>query len=74
MVEKRVTPMKSFRPMCPNACAVRERIGDGDAVGRCYFNVVDGQCPRHGDVSAVQRRYQETGRLTDELDLLGRTR
>lgn len=53
----------------PTACAVRERTANGVSVGRCYFQVVDGKCPRHGDVTAVQARYAETGRLTDEVDL-----
>jgi hypothetical protein len=26
-------------------------------------------CPRHGDVTAVQKEYVSSGRLTDELDL-----
>jgi hypothetical protein len=53
----------------PTACAVRERTADGVSVGRCYFQVVDGRCPRHGDVRKVQERYAETGRLTNETDL-----
>lgn len=52
-----------------NACAVLERTGDHVVVGRCWFNVVDGMCPRHGDVREVQREYVTTGRLTDELKL-----
>ena len=53
----------------PTACAVRERTADGMSVGRCWFAVKDGQCPRHGDVKAVQENYAATGRLTDENDL-----
>lgn len=53
----------------PRACAVRERTADGVSVGRCWFNVVDGRCPRHGDVTAVQERFAKTGRLTDETEL-----
>lgn len=53
----------------PHACAVRERTADGVSVGRCWFNVVDDKCPRHGDVSKVQAEYVRTGRLTDEGDL-----
>lgn len=50
----------------PDACAVRERTADGVSVGRCWFHVVDGRCPRHGDVRAVQAEFRATGRLTDE--------
>jgi hypothetical protein len=53
----------------PEACAVRERTADGDSVGRCWFHVENGRCPRHGDVTAVQANYRATGRLTDESEL-----
>lgn len=56
-------------PKDVRACAVRERTADGDSVGRCWFNVVAGRCPRHGDVTSVQATYATTGRLTDEMDL-----
>lgn len=58
----------------PQACAVRERTADGASVGRCWFRVVGGLCPRHGDVRMVQKRYQETGQLTDERGLRGGSR
>ena len=32
-------------------CPINEQTGDGTAVGRCWFYLVDGVCPRHGDVS-----------------------
>jgi hypothetical protein len=51
------------------ACAIDERTGDGRRVGRCWFHVVDGRCPRHGDVTEVQAKYAKTGKLTDESDL-----
>lgn len=51
------------------ACAVREYTADLVSVGRCWFQVVDGACPRHGDVREVQKRFAETGRLTDEYEL-----
>jgi hypothetical protein len=54
----------------PNACAVLECTTDGRTVGRCWFNVVDGKCPRHGDVTAVQANYRATGRLTHERELI----
>ena len=53
----------------PYACAVRERTADGVSVGRCYHHIVNGRCPRHGDVVEVQKLYVETGKLTDERDL-----
>lgn len=56
----------------PDACAVRERTADGASVGRCWFRTEKGRCPRHGDVTEVQRNYRATGRLTDELDLPAR--
>ena len=55
------------------ACAVRERTADNVSVGRCYHFVGDVNiCPRHGNVSDVQKRFSETGKLTDENDLLPR--
>jgi hypothetical protein len=54
----------------PNACAVREYTADGVSCGRCYFQIVNNQCPRHGDVSVVQANYRATGRLTDERELV----
>ncbi len=57
-------------PVMPGSCAVRERTADGVSVGRCWFHVVGGCCPRHGDVRAVQAEYAKTGRLTDESELL----
>jgi len=48
-------------------CAVLERTADGIPVGRCWFFVGDRYvCPRHGDVSEIQKHYQETGELTLE--------
>lgn len=31
-------------------CNVMEYTGDGRPVGRCWFYLKDGICPRHGDV------------------------
>jgi hypothetical protein len=59
-------------PEQPNqtACAVRERTADGVSVGRCWFQIdKNGSCPRHGDVRAVQKKYVDSGELTDEGDL-----
>ena len=53
----------------PGACAVREQSTAGHSLGRCWFQIVDGHCPHHGDVRAVQAHYMATGRLTNEHDL-----
>lgn len=50
----------------PKNCAIREHTADGVPVGRCWHFVSDGQCPRHGDVTAVQRHYAETNELTND--------
>lgn len=55
-----------------DACAVREHTADGTSVGRCWHFVGRGEkktCPRHGDVTEVQRRYTETGKLTNDTEL-----
>ncbi len=52
----------------PNNCAINEVTGDGHHVGRCWFALKDGECPRHGDVTAVQEHFKATGKLTSELD------
>ena len=53
-------------------CAINEVTGDGEHVGRCwgFLERKGGRkiCPRHGDVTAVQEHYAETGHLTSELD------
>lgn len=54
----------------PNCCAVLERTADDIPVGRCWFHLKDGVCPRHGDVKAVQDHYLATGNLTDERDIV----
>jgi hypothetical protein len=59
------------RPVGRSWCAVRERTADLISIGRCWFTLKDGVCPRHGDVRAVQEKYIKTGELTDELDLVG---
>ncbi len=50
-------------------CPVNERTADGRSVGRCWHWCIEGQCPRHGDVSSALRLYSQTGKLTDENDL-----
>jgi hypothetical protein len=32
----------------PNNCNVMEKTADGVSVGRCWFYLRDGICPRHG--------------------------
>jgi len=56
-------------PHLPNNCPILERTGDDRPVGRCCFYLKDGVCERHGDVSLYQKRYRETGKLTDEREL-----
>jgi hypothetical protein len=58
-------PLGEARPFLNN-CAINEQTGDGQTCGRCWHNVLDGVCPRHGDVRVVQKRYAETGKLTLE--------
>lgn len=59
-------PRKPIQRTALNNCAIRVRTADGVSVGRCWHHVKDGQCPRHGDVRAVQDHYARTGELTDE--------
>ena len=48
-------------------CPIREFTADWVPVGRCWFHLSDGKtCPRHGDVGNAVRRFNETGRLTDD--------
>lgn len=44
----------------PNNCPVSERDGDGRPVGRCWFYMKDGVCPRHGAVQTdLQKRISK---------------
>lgn len=52
--------------MFENNCPIRERTGDGVAVGRCWFHCPNGVCPRHGDVTKYLFRLPK---LTDENEL-----
>jgi hypothetical protein len=49
----------------PNNCPIRERTADKVSVGRCWCWCVDGQCPRHGDVSNALEHYRKTGKLSE---------
>ena len=40
----------------PNNCAIRERTAEGVSVGRCWFYLKDGICPRHGDVKTPAQK------------------
>lgn len=50
-------------------CAIRERTADGISVGRCWFftNYINGRliCPRHGDVTEVQKYFDLTKKLSE---------
>lgn len=63
----RVSPLtRAFSASCP----VREHTGDGKSAGRCWHHVgTQGICPRHGDVRAAQKRYIDSGVLTNDFDL-----
>ena len=60
-------------PISVDNCAINERTGDGDLVGRCWFRLalLNGRysCERHGDVTDVRAAYIETGRLTPERQI-----
>jgi hypothetical protein len=46
-------------------CAVLEMTSEGLAIGRCWRYLPDGRtCRLHGDVSLIQKHYEETGDLT----------
>jgi hypothetical protein len=49
-----------------NNCPINERTGDGILVGRCWFSLKDGSCPRHGNVTKAVEVYKSTGQLTPE--------
>ena len=34
----------------PDNCNIMEYTGDGVPVGRCWFHLEEGVCPRHGKV------------------------
>lgn len=56
-----------FEGYALNNCAIRTRTADGAFVGRCWYTVVEGKCPLHGNVSATQDHYAKTGQLTNEI-------
>ena len=49
-----------------NNCPIRQRTGDGQSVGRCWYYCPCGICPLHGDVREYLKHLPE---LTDERDL-----
>ena len=52
--------------MMLNNCPINERSGDGVLVGRCWYHLKDGVCPRHGDVREAVETLKNEGRLTPE--------
>ena len=56
--------------MIDKNCAVRERTGDGVSVGRCMFFMSEESgvltCPRHGNVTEVQKHFIATGELGED--------
>jgi hypothetical protein len=56
--------------MSDRNCAVLERTGDGVSVGRCWFYTDETAgtltCPRHGDVTEIQKHFSETGELGED--------
>jgi len=51
-------------------CAVRERSGDDVSVGRCWFHTDKNNsgliCPRHGNVTEIQKHFSLTGELGED--------
>lgn len=47
-------------------CPINETTGDGVHVGRCWYHLENSKCPRHGDVTAAVKTFEETGKLTSE--------
>ena len=53
-------------------CPIIEQTADGTPVGRCWYTLDNGVCPRHGDVSPEVSRYERDGLLTMENRMLRR--
>jgi hypothetical protein len=58
--------MKDGERMFKNNCPINECTGDGRFVGRCWFNLKNNYCPRHGNVEHAIKHYIQTGELTPE--------
>jgi hypothetical protein len=74
MSQKRRTTIKEY---FKNNCPINEQTGDGTTVGRCWFFLKDGVCPRHGDVKKYLERLpkltlENDMRQDKNLPLLGR--
>ena len=52
--------------MTVSNCPINEQTSDGIPVGRCWFALTNGVCPRHGDVTDEVARFRETGLTTLE--------
>lgn len=53
-------------PFFTDSCPIREYTGDGCPVGRCWFHLENGVCPRHGNVREAQELYRRSGKLTPD--------
>lgn len=50
MTKRESVPFGDF----PNNCNKIEYTADGFPIGRCWFHLVKGKCPRHGQIIEVQ--------------------
>ena len=50
----------------PDNCPINKQTSDGVTVGRCWFELDEMVCPRHGDVSVEVSTMITTGRTTLE--------
>ena len=60
------TEAPKYLVTCPNNCAVRQRGGDGNSLGRCWYYAENDVCPCHGDVKKVMEHYRKTGELGED--------
>jgi len=40
---------KIMKDKFENNCRVNEQTADGEYIGRCWFKIENGKCPRHGE-------------------------
>ena len=50
-------------------CPINEQTADGRTVGRCWFNLTNNICSRHGDVSVEVKHFEHTKKLTLENNM-----
>jgi len=60
------TEAPKYPVLSPKNCAVRQRDGDGNSLGRCSYYSENDICPCHGDVREVMEHYRKTGELGEE--------